>query len=60
MRFRVDTEAGNGFAGRQRHDPGAVGQREGAPVGAVAPLLDASHGGGGQVAEKVAGLERTA
>ncbi|MDQ0948485.1 hypothetical protein QFZ24_002408 [Streptomyces phaeochromogenes] len=42
----------------ERDDAVAVGQAQGAPVRAVAPLLHAGYGGGGEVAEEVVGVER--
>ena len=40
--------------------PGPCFERQGAPVGAVAHLLDAGHGGGGEVPEEVVGTQRLA
>lgn len=44
----------------ERDDAVAVGQAQGAAVGAVPPFLDAGHGGRGEVAEEVVGGERGA
>ena len=45
---------------RERHDARARGQPQRPAQGAVAPLLDAGHGGGGQVAEQAVGPQRRA
>ncbi len=42
----------------QRHDAVAVREPQRAPVGAVPPFLHAGHGGRGEVAEEVVGVER--
>jgi hypothetical protein len=44
--------------GRDRHDAVAVGEAQRPAVGPVAPLLDAGHRGGREVAEQAVGQER--